>query len=538
MRLDAARADQQVRLQARGRQRDQRQPLDAAPDQRPRRRHGDAGALARHRQHAAVLDGRERVVERAGDAACGDSIGGLRRRQVGHRGLRAKILPTLETGQNLENKRRMTPERKARRRQIRHHRGDRAAGVVRCRRPDGQGRAAERSGRCRQRHRRRRRPRHHGLGRRGRDPAPGGHRADPAAHLPRQEPHRAAKRTDGGGGARRPQPPAAQGRRSQAGRPARRQAGVRLRHRGADRGGRGACATRASCRPARRSAARRDFFIAAADVPIDPPAGWEPKSLKGKIAAGCEFVQTQFCMDAGVVRRYMARLAEHGVTTPFLIGISPLRSAKSARWMKEKLFGTIIPDATVARLEAAVRSGRRRQQTLRRPDAGARHHPRRCRRPHHGAGQRGGHRRCHQGRGGLEAGEIVTSRFYDWSALFTSCSANYCASALAGEGSRSVQRKETGEGSASRQAPTPHPTEQVAPAALPSPARGEGAVIGAEFAVPFAPSLRQRLLHPVRRERHAPDAHAGGVEDRVGDRGRHRPDRSARRRPTARSPDG
>ena len=103
----------------------------------------------------------------------------------------------------------------------------------------------------------------------------------------------------------------------------------------------------------RKVAGKAEFFIAAADVPIDPPAGWEPKSLKAKLAAGCEFVQTQFCMDATVVRRYMARLAEHGVNVPFLIGISPLRSAKSARWMREKLFGTIIPDATVARLEAA-----------------------------------------------------------------------------------------------------------------------------------------------------------------------------------------
>jgi methylenetetrahydrofolate reductase (NADPH) len=72
-----------------------------------------------------------------------------------------------------------------------------------------------------------------------------------------------------------------------------------------------------------------------------------------KIAAGSEFVQTQFCMDAGVARRYMARLAEHDVKLPFLIGISPLRSAKSAHWMRDKLFGTIIPDATIARLEAS-----------------------------------------------------------------------------------------------------------------------------------------------------------------------------------------
>ena len=103
----------------------------------------------------------------------------------------------------------------------------------------------------------------------------------------------------------------------------------------------------------RKVGGKADFFIAAADVPIDPPVGWEPKSLKGKIAAGCEFVQTQFCMDAGVVRRYLTRLGEHGVNIPFLIGISPLRSAKSARWMREKLFGTIIPDSTIASLEAA-----------------------------------------------------------------------------------------------------------------------------------------------------------------------------------------
>ena len=104
----------------------------------------------------------------------------------------------------------------------------------------------------------------------------------------------------------------------------------------------------------RKVGGKAAFFIAAADVPIDPKPGWEPKSLKAKIEAGCEFVQTQFCMDAGVARRYLARLKDCGVEVPFLVGISPLRSAKSARWMKEKLFGTIIPDVTIARLEGAT----------------------------------------------------------------------------------------------------------------------------------------------------------------------------------------
>ncbi len=100
---------------------------------------------------------------------------------------------------------------------------------------------------------------------------------------------------------------------------------------------------------------RADFFLGSADNPIDPPAGWQPAGLNAKIESGAQFVQTQFCMDSGVVRRYMAQLTEQGIADKmaFLIGIVPLRSAKSARWIKEKLFGAIIPDTIIARMEAA-----------------------------------------------------------------------------------------------------------------------------------------------------------------------------------------
>ena len=104
----------------------------------------------------------------------------------------------------------------------------------------------------------------------------------------------------------------------------------------------------------RKVAGQAHFFLGAADLPIDPPPAWKPTSLQAKIAAGAEFAQTQFCMDTVVLRRYMARLGEHGVRLPMLIGISPLRSAKSARWMRERLYGTIIPDAMVERLETAA----------------------------------------------------------------------------------------------------------------------------------------------------------------------------------------
>jgi methylenetetrahydrofolate reductase (NADPH) len=96
------------------------------------------------------------------------------------------------------------------------------------------------------------------------------------------------------------------------------------------------------------------LFLGAADLPVDPPPGWEPKALRAKAEAGADFVQTQFCMDTGVARRYAARLQECNVRIPLLIGVAPIPSARSARWMKEKLFGTIIPDAFIERLERAA----------------------------------------------------------------------------------------------------------------------------------------------------------------------------------------
>ena len=105
----------------------------------------------------------------------------------------------------------------------------------------------------------------------------------------------------------------------------------------------------------RKIGGQADFFIGAADMPIDPPADWVPKGLSDKISAGAQFAQTQFCMDADVLRRYVRRLADAGVPRDFylLVGIAPLRSARSARWIREHLFGSIIPDAVIARLDGA-----------------------------------------------------------------------------------------------------------------------------------------------------------------------------------------
>jgi len=98
------------------------------------------------------------------------------------------------------------------------------------------------------------------------------------------------------------------------------------------------------------------LFIGAADTPREPEAGWRPQRLAEKIAAGADFFQTQFCFDAGRLERYMAALGDHGLRgrAHYIVGLGPLPSAGSARWMRRHLFGVDIPDSIVARLEGAA----------------------------------------------------------------------------------------------------------------------------------------------------------------------------------------
>src|SRR5665213_431366 len=100
---------------------------------------------------------------------------------------------------------------------------------------------------------------------------------------------------------------------------------------------------------------RIEFFLGCADMPVDPAPDWKPTALLRKLEAGAQFVQTQFCMDLEVLRRYLARLDQYGIPerVHILIGLAPLASVRSALWIREHLFGAVIPEPLIRRLEAA-----------------------------------------------------------------------------------------------------------------------------------------------------------------------------------------
>lgn len=112
---------------------------------------------------------------------------------------------------------------------------------------------------------------------------------------------------------------------------------------------RGTLASGRSIHPAPR------FFLGAADVPRRPGPDWQSAPLRSKSEAGAQFVQTQFGFDPDVVRAYAERLHDEGITEhlALIIGVGPIRSAKSARWMNENLFGVSVPEPIIRRLERA-----------------------------------------------------------------------------------------------------------------------------------------------------------------------------------------
>ena len=97
------------------------------------------------------------------------------------------------------------------------------------------------------------------------------------------------------------------------------------------------------------------LFLGAAEMPAEPGDNWPAARLQAKIDNGTQFFQTQYCFELEKVRQYCRGLVDGGFTEQahFLIGIGPLASAKSARWMNDNLFGVHVPDNIIKRLEGA-----------------------------------------------------------------------------------------------------------------------------------------------------------------------------------------
>ena len=96
-------------------------------------------------------------------------------------------------------------------------------------------------------------------------------------------------------------------------------------------------------------------FLGAAANPFSPPYDYRPLRLAKKVAAGAQFVQTQYCFDIPRLERFMDQVRDMGLHEQcyILVGVGPLASARAGSWIRSNVPGVHIPDSVIARLEHA-----------------------------------------------------------------------------------------------------------------------------------------------------------------------------------------
>ena len=80
-----------------------------------------------------------------------------------------------------------------------------------------------------------------------------------------------------------------------------------------------------------------------------------PHRLAKKIAAGAQFIQTQYVFDVEHLRQFMAKSRDLGLLEKCFVlpGVGPLASARTATWIRNNVPGIHIPDEIIKRLEGA-----------------------------------------------------------------------------------------------------------------------------------------------------------------------------------------
>jgi len=99
------------------------------------------------------------------------------------------------------------------------------------------------------------------------------------------------------------------------------------------------------------------LFLGAAANPLIPSRELCIQRLKTKLEAGAQFFQTQYCFDLAPLRAFMAEVRDLGLEkrANILVGVGPLASAKSARWIRAHVPGVHIPDEIVMRIDQAAK---------------------------------------------------------------------------------------------------------------------------------------------------------------------------------------
>ena len=94
------------------------------------------------------------------------------------------------------------------------------------------------------------------------------------------------------------------------------------------------------------------LFVGAAENPFADPFEYRVDRLEKKIAHGARFIQTQCVFNLEKFAKFMALVRRRGLhkKASILAGVTPIKSAGMARYMRDKVAGMDVPEELVARV--------------------------------------------------------------------------------------------------------------------------------------------------------------------------------------------
>ena len=104
---------------------------------------------------------------------------------------------------------------------------------------------------------------------------------------------------------------------------------------------------------------RPQFFLGAAAAPFASEPKFQALREQKKVNAGAQFFQTNLVFDAEQLEEWLNELGKRGILDKvyILVGITPLKSLKMARFMHEEVPGVVIPQSLLTRMEQAEAAG-------------------------------------------------------------------------------------------------------------------------------------------------------------------------------------
>jgi methylenetetrahydrofolate reductase (NADPH) len=101
------------------------------------------------------------------------------------------------------------------------------------------------------------------------------------------------------------------------------------------------------------------YFLGAAGSPFASEPKFQALREHKKVNAGAQFFQTNLVYDTDRMEIWLNELAKRGVLDKvfILIGITPLKTLKMARYMNDDVPGVFVPDSLLTRMEKADAAG-------------------------------------------------------------------------------------------------------------------------------------------------------------------------------------